>query len=169
MPYADPEQRREAARARAKRYRARKHAERYGEGAGDQRGRHGNHARGDASGKWAGARLITSQGYIAVRVDPEHPHAWGPPGLVGFKYAYEHVLVAMAKLGRPLGREEVAHHVNGKRDDNRPENINVLTRSLHAVEHADLAPRDDAGRFVAGPVGSRSEWPEDLRVREVPG
>lgn len=160
------------ARASKLRYRARKHAERFGEGAGDQRGRHGNHARGTANGKWAGDRLITSQGYVAVRVTVDHPHGWGPPGLVGFKYAYEHVVVAMEKLGRPLNRDEVAHHINGRRDDNRPENIDVLTRSDHAVEHADLAPRDEAGRFMPGNPGSRSgdmaEWPADLRVREWP-
>jgi AraC-like DNA-binding protein len=43
---------------------------------------------------------------------------------------YEHRIVA----GRPHPRFDV-HHLNGVKDDNRPENLRVLTRAEHAALH----------------------------------
>lgn len=146
----------EKAIARARRYRAKKHAERYGEGAGDMRGRHGNHAVGERNGGWRGGRFITSHGYIAVRVPPDHPHAWGASDRC--RYAYEHILVAEQKLGRALREDEVVHHENENKTDNRPENLTVTTSSEHMREHSLRRGRDALGRFP----------PEDLRVREWP-
>lgn len=77
MPYKDPVIKAAKALERSRRYRAKRHAEKYGPNAGSMSGRHGNHARGAANGKWKGGRFITSHGYVAVRVSPENPHAWG--------------------------------------------------------------------------------------------
>lgn len=162
----------EKAKARKARYLERRKVAKYGpEATGvDMRGRHGNHARGAANGKWAGDRLVTSHGYVAVRVPLEHPHAWGPPRHTNFRYAYEHIIVAMQVLGRPLHDDEVVHHRNGQRDDNRQENLEVTTRADHARKHTSLpGTRDDLGRFNEAPRhGDQSEWPESLRVREFP-
>lgn len=47
--------------------------------------------------------------------------------------AWEHRSVAEEKIGRPLRREEVVHHINYIRHDNRPANLDVLeSRSAHA-------------------------------------
>lgn len=151
----------EKARQRQRRYREKKHVERFGSGAGDQRGRHGHHATGERHGRWSGARRVTDQGYVAVRVALDHPHAWGPVRLKRFRYAYEHHVVAMEMLGRPLHDNEVVHHRNGQRDDNRPENLEVTTRSSHAREHTSMpGVRDSFGRFNSAP--------RHLRVREFP-
>ena len=112
-------------------------------------GRHGNHASGEREGRWAGERRIVSNGYVAVRVPIDHPHAWGPPSLKRFKYAYEHHIVAMGMIGRPLLQNETVHHKNGDKTDNRPENIEVMDRSEHAVHHNETRPRDPStGRFI---------------------
>ena len=51
----------------------------------------------------------------------------------GGKKAWEHRRVAEEKIGRPLQRKEVVHHINYIRHDNRPENLDVLeSRSVHA-------------------------------------
>ena len=86
---------------------------------------------GSKNGMWHGGKSIASNGYVLVSVGIEHPLA----DVRG--YAYEHRLVAEEKLGRPLLKSEIVHHVNGNKTDNTPENISITScisehRSLHA-------------------------------------
>ena len=55
--------------------------------------------------------------------------------LLNGKFVREHRVVAEQMLGRPLHANEVVHHKNGVKDDNRPENLEVMTRGQHALEH----------------------------------
>jgi hypothetical protein len=44
---------------------------------------------------------------------------------------YEHREVMEGLLGRKLTRNEQVHHINGDPQDNRPENLQVLTNAEH--------------------------------------
>lgn len=49
--------------------------------------------------------------------------------------AKEHRLVVEEAIGRRLGKDEVVHHVNGIKTDNRLENLRVMGRKEHSELH----------------------------------
>ncbi len=69
---------------------------------------------------WNGGRCMTTKGYVVVRV-PDHPHA------TNRGYVLEHRLVMEEKLGRYLSSAESVHHINGIKDDNWPDNLELWT------------------------------------------
>ena len=79
---------------------------------------------------WQGGRRISSHGYVEIKVLKDHPlrNANG--------YAYEHRIVAMKMLGRPLAKGELIHHINGNKQDNRKSNIQVFkSNAEHYYQH----------------------------------
>lgn len=66
----------------------------------------------------AGSRWL-SNGYVLLGGHSGHPNA-SRKGII-----LEHTLVMSQIIGRPLRKGENVHHINGVRDDNRPENLEL--------------------------------------------
>jgi hypothetical protein len=77
---------------------------------------------------WKGGRRRTAGGYVQVQAPPEHPHR--PKR----GYIMEHRLVMEQMIGRYLQPYESVHHRNGVKDDNRPENLEIVTHARHRGE-----------------------------------
>ena len=92
----------------------------------------------DINGKrnpaWRGGRIRTSCGYIRIWLPSDHPFY---PMATQDGYIREHRLVVAQRLGRCLLPSEKVHHVNGIRDDNRDENLKLVSPADHRV-YTDL-------------------------------
>ena len=81
------------------------------------------------------ARSRIANGYRMLHL-PEHYEAQGKPTMAG--WVYEHRVVAMEMIGRPLLPNEEVHHLDENRLNNHPENLLVLTQSQHLKLHGWL-------------------------------
>jgi len=87
-----------------------------------------------------GERQADPRGYVFI-LAPDHPHAH-------FGRVPEHRLVMERHLGRYLADNEVTHHVNFDKSDNRVENLRVMTVSEHKSLHAKVNRRQTAFGMV---------------------
>lgn len=78
-----------------------------------------------------GHKKVRSDGYVAVYF-PDHPKS-SKDG-----YVMEHDLVMECLIGRYLRDDEVVHHINFRRSDNRKENLKLMTFKEHAGYHMTL-------------------------------
>lgn len=79
---------------------------------------------------------------------PDHPRAMTSANWLG--YVYEHIVIAERFLGRALLKNEVVHHLDHDRSNNRSTNLLVLDRGQHGKLHAWLAagaPICESGRM----------------------
>lgn len=73
--------------------------------------------KGEASSSWTGGRWKDKNGYIMVNN--------------GSGYELEHRFIMAKHLGRGLFPWEYVHHLNAIKDDNRIENLQVVTKKIH--------------------------------------
>lgn len=116
---------------------------------------HGSAPRAESHYRWSGGRFLNSNGYVMV-YSPDHPDAQG-------SYVPEHRLVMEKAISRRLRSDEHVHHKNGKKDDNREQNLVVLTVEEHMAAHADdkrLRGRQAASSEMArrGRLGAAKRW-----------
>ena len=78
--------------------------------------------------KGVGHKKIRKDGYISIYF-PDHPKS-NKDG-----YIMEHDLVMECYIGRWLKEDEIVHHINKKRNDNRIENLKLITNKEHARLH----------------------------------
>lgn len=129
----------------------------------DRRGKHTHHAKGRQHYRWQTGKHITVDGYVKIRAGTTHPLA-DPNG-----YVFEHTLVWVS-AGRVIGENEVLHHINKDKQDNRLENLQKMTKAQH--NHLHLPERDSVtGQFVGKKAAGRlldglewNEMPEPLEM-----
>ena len=98
--------------------------------------------RGEKNPNWKGGRRFDKDGYVIVNAPPNHPFANQNGGI------REHRLIAEKQIGRHLQRDEVCHHINGIKDDNRIENLIVMKKKSHDRESYFKRDKDEKGRLL---------------------
>ncbi len=78
---------------------------------------------------WKGGKTKDAKGYVLIRKEG-HPRV-SQKG----HYVREHILVMEKKIGRYLKKQEIVHHINGIRDDNRIENLVLMQTGKHSSMH----------------------------------
>lgn len=76
---------------------------------------------------WKGGKSMSRKGYVVLNIHN------------GKKF--EHRAVMEEYLGRPLAADEVVHHINGDKTDNRIENLQLMTNAEHTIMHHTGAKR----------------------------
>jgi hypothetical protein len=127
---------------------------------------HGSRKHGPDHHLFKGRQM--NNGYVYLWA-PDHPHCHEHGQKKG--YVAEHRLVWEAANGRLLGTNEVVHHINGVRDDNRVENLVAMTHSQHCASHAGDHRNSDPERCRKVGEGQRRRYqdPEERRKTSEAG
>ena len=84
--------------------------------------------QGDGNPHWKGGKYIDKKGYVLIYV-PSHPFS------LSHGYVLEHRLIMEKHRGRYLKKEEVVHHINKIKNDNRIKNLKLFAND---IEHRKI-------------------------------
>lgn len=73
--------------------------------------------------------ISTQSGYILIKAE-NHPNADSKG------YVREHILLMEKNIGRYLNDDEIVHHINGIKNDNRIENLVIMSDEEHRKLHS---------------------------------
>ena len=102
--------------------------------------------------RWSGKNRPSATGFVMNKAGykllwmPDHPQSHSQKG-----YIFEQRWVVQQKIGRPLTRAEVVHHKNGIKNDNRPENLELMLKG----DHDKLNLPRQRHRFVVSPLSGQ--------------
>ena len=87
------------------------------------------------------------------------------------KVRLAHVVLMEEVLGRPLEPDEVVHHINGIKDDNRLENLQLMNKREHSrLHHSGITPGPETVRRLreahAGKISEKRKLTRE-QVREI--
>jgi len=88
------------------------------------------YASGENHSCWKLGEHINNYGYRIVHCKPEH------------RTIVENI------IGRKLKKDEIVHHINGNKTDNRNTNFLLCSRSYHADLHKTMASRYQQEHFI---------------------
>jgi len=120
--------------------------------------RYPNGRRPEEAANWKGGRSVHGSGYVSVYA-PDHPHARS-------KRVFEHRLVMEQYLGRYLEPNEIVHHIDGNKQNNAIENLQLTHQKEHVASHWQAGHEVKAWKTLAHELLHRVEELE-RRVTEL--
>jgi len=112
---------------------------------------------------WKG-RIVDKDGYVLIH-HKNHPNARKHT-----PYIFEHRLAMEEALGRVLLPDEVIHHLNGVKDDNRIDNLQLFaSNGKHlAIDLAGRCPKWSEEGKERIRIANRQRWQRERASNQLP-